>query len=159
MYRTTIFSLNLVTVPISTLLYVSAYWSVFRFNHKMLLFSSIFLVSAYYFTTYLGSVGFLLANALNMVARIIHRWDVTKIIYFPNAVLFTKKFSCVSIHNWLLSTVHFTFINITKDQCQIYVGSAFSKLAHHLQFQIGSINLQLRELHGILFDRFNCKYI
>ena len=44
-----------------------------RYNHKMLLFSAIFLASAYYFTTSIGSVGFILANSFNMLARICHR--------------------------------------------------------------------------------------
>ena len=44
-----------------------------RYNHKMLLFSAIFLVSSLGFTHQFGSVGFILANCLNMGARIIHR--------------------------------------------------------------------------------------
>ena len=45
----------------------------FRYNHKMLLFSAIFLISSLGFTHQFGSVGFILANCLNMGARIIHR--------------------------------------------------------------------------------------
>lgn len=44
-----------------------------RYNQKMLLFSAIFLVSSLGFTHQFGSVGFILANCLNMGARIIHR--------------------------------------------------------------------------------------
>lgn len=43
-----------------------------RYNRKMLLFSAIFLVSSLGFTHQFGSVGFILANCLNMGARIIH---------------------------------------------------------------------------------------
>ncbi|RUS80480.1 hypothetical protein EGW08_011758, partial [Elysia chlorotica] len=43
-----------------------------RYNHKMLLFSGIFLLSSWFLTSLIGSVGFILANCLNMVARIVH---------------------------------------------------------------------------------------
>lgn len=43
-----------------------------RYNHKMLAFSVIFLMSSWYLTKQLGSVGFILANCLNMGLRIIH---------------------------------------------------------------------------------------
>ncbi len=38
----------------------------------MLLFSLIFLTSSYFLTGWFGSVGFILANCINMTARIIH---------------------------------------------------------------------------------------
>lgn len=44
-----------------------------RYNHKMMLFSVIFLVSSWFLSKQIGSVGFILANCLNMIARIIHR--------------------------------------------------------------------------------------
>ncbi|XP_071960225.1 man(5)GlcNAc(2)-PP-dolichol translocation protein RFT1-like isoform X2 [Antedon mediterranea] len=43
-----------------------------RYNHKMLGFSVVFLTSSYFLTKSVGSVGFILANCLNMLARIIH---------------------------------------------------------------------------------------
>ncbi|ELT90521.1 hypothetical protein CAPTEDRAFT_96530 [Capitella teleta] len=43
-----------------------------RYNHKMLIFSVVFLFSSWFFTQFLGSVGFILANCLNMSARITH---------------------------------------------------------------------------------------
>ncbi|ESO89985.1 hypothetical protein LOTGIDRAFT_234090 [Lottia gigantea] len=43
-----------------------------RYNHKMLLFSVLFLLSSWFLTKTIGSVGFILANCLNMAARIIH---------------------------------------------------------------------------------------
>ncbi|GFN98471.1 protein rft1 homolog [Plakobranchus ocellatus] len=43
-----------------------------RYNHKMLLFSGVFLLSSWIFTQLVGSVGFIWANCLNMAARIAH---------------------------------------------------------------------------------------
>ncbi|KAK6989439.1 Oligosaccharide translocation protein rft1 [Biomphalaria glabrata] len=43
-----------------------------KYNKKMLLFSGLFLFSSWLLTSLIGSVGFILANCLNMVARIIH---------------------------------------------------------------------------------------
>lgn len=43
-----------------------------RYNRKMLLFSVLFLISSWMLTRWLGSVGFILANCLNMGARIAH---------------------------------------------------------------------------------------
>ena len=40
----------------------------------MLLFSLLFLLSSWLLTSYLGSVGFIIANCLNMAARISHRF-------------------------------------------------------------------------------------
>ncbi|XP_005103879.1 protein RFT1 homolog [Aplysia californica] len=43
-----------------------------RYNKKMLLFSGLFLFSSWLLTQWVGSVGFILANCLNMGARIAH---------------------------------------------------------------------------------------
>lgn len=43
-----------------------------RYNTKMLVFSVLFLTSSWYLTKTIGSVGFILANCLNMLARIAH---------------------------------------------------------------------------------------
>ncbi|XP_053375538.1 protein RFT1 homolog isoform X2 [Mercenaria mercenaria] len=43
-----------------------------RYNRKMVVFSVIFLLSSLILTAHLGSVGFILANCLNMAARILH---------------------------------------------------------------------------------------
>ncbi|XP_022104957.1 protein RFT1 homolog [Acanthaster planci] len=43
-----------------------------KYNNKMLLFSIIFLSSSWFLTKTFGSVGFILANCLNMTARITH---------------------------------------------------------------------------------------
>ncbi|XP_064632920.1 protein RFT1 homolog isoform X2 [Lineus longissimus] len=43
-----------------------------KYNHKMLLFSIIFLLSSYYLGKHLGGVGFILANCLNIAARVAH---------------------------------------------------------------------------------------
>ena len=45
-----------------------------HYNRRMILFSFIFLVAAFCFTKLFGSVGFIMANCLNMVIRIIHRY-------------------------------------------------------------------------------------
>nr|CAB3265543.1 protein RFT1 homolog [Phallusia mammillata] len=50
-----------------------------RYNKKMFLFSLLFLVTSYYLTKTVGSVGFILANCLNMLARIIHSvWFINR---------------------------------------------------------------------------------
>ncbi|XP_013404396.1 protein RFT1 homolog [Lingula anatina] len=49
-----------------------------RYNYKMMLFSLLFLLASWSLTQWLGSVGFILANCLNMLARIIHS------VYFIN---------------------------------------------------------------------------
>lgn len=43
-----------------------------RYNRKMLVFSAVFLVSSLFLTKHFGSVGFILANCLNMGTRIAH---------------------------------------------------------------------------------------
>ncbi|XP_048747801.2 protein RFT1 homolog isoform X2 [Ostrea edulis] len=43
-----------------------------RYNHKMLIFSAILLVSSLFLTHLFGSVGFVLANCINMAFRILH---------------------------------------------------------------------------------------
>lgn len=44
-----------------------------RYNYVMVIFSVSFLLISYVFTSVLGPVGFILANCVNMLARIIHR--------------------------------------------------------------------------------------
>ena len=46
----------------------------------MLVFSVVFLVAALVLTRLLGSVGFILANIINMTTRIAHRWSTDYII-------------------------------------------------------------------------------
>lgn len=55
-----------------------------RYNRKMLLFSILFLISSWYLTKTIGSVGFILANCLNMSARISHSIYFTR-NYFRNS--------------------------------------------------------------------------
>ncbi|XP_002730908.1 man(5)GlcNAc(2)-PP-dolichol translocation protein RFT1-like [Saccoglossus kowalevskii] len=43
-----------------------------RFNHKLLVFSGIFMFFSWYFAKVLGSVGFILANCINIAVRILH---------------------------------------------------------------------------------------
>lgn len=45
----------------------------FRYNYVMVIFSFMFLILSYVFTTLIGPVGFILANCINMFARICHR--------------------------------------------------------------------------------------
>ncbi len=45
-----------------------------RYNRAMFVFSGIFLVASFLLTKLLGSVGFILANCVNMFFRILHRW-------------------------------------------------------------------------------------
>lgn len=42
------------------------------YNYKMMVFSAVFLGASWYLTV-LGSVGFVIANCLNMLLRIYHR--------------------------------------------------------------------------------------
>uniref|UniRef100_H2YH75 Protein RFT1 homolog n=1 Tax=Ciona savignyi TaxID=51511 RepID=H2YH75_CIOSA len=53
------------------------------YNKKMLLFSILFLACSYYLTRAVGSVGFIIANCLNMLARIVHSFYYIK-KYFSN---------------------------------------------------------------------------
>lgn len=46
--------------------------AVEKYNQKMVIFSILFLISSW-FLTYFGAVGFIFANCLNMILRIIHR--------------------------------------------------------------------------------------
>lgn len=45
-----------------------------KYNYKMLFFSVVFLSASLLFTSYLGSIGFIFANCLNMVLRIVQRY-------------------------------------------------------------------------------------
>ena len=44
-----------------------------RYNRMMLIFSLLFLSASYFLTKLFGSVGFILANCVNMMARIFFR--------------------------------------------------------------------------------------
>ena len=44
------------------------------YNYKMMMFSVLFLGASWYLTV-LGSVGFVIANCLNMLLRIYHRYE------------------------------------------------------------------------------------
>ena len=47
--------------------------AVDKYNKKMVVFSIIFLLSSWFFTHF-GAVGFIFANCLNMLLRIVHRF-------------------------------------------------------------------------------------
>ena len=47
-----------------------------RYNGSMLVFSAVFLAAATLLTRYFGSVGFILANCINMSSRIAHRYTM-----------------------------------------------------------------------------------
>lgn len=53
----------------------------FRYNYIMVLFSVSFLFISYLLTSFLGPVGFILANCVNMSARIIHSIHYIKTMY------------------------------------------------------------------------------
>ena len=52
------------------------------YNYKMMVFSVIFLAASWYLT-FLGSVGFVIANCLNMLLRIYHRSVSTLLVAEP----------------------------------------------------------------------------
>ena len=52
------------------------------YNYKMMVFSVIFLAASWYLT-FLGSVGFVIANCLNMLLRIYHRSVATLLVVEP----------------------------------------------------------------------------
>ena len=52
------------------------------YNYKMMVFSVIFLAASWYLT-FLGSVGFVIANCLNMLLRIYHRSVATLLVAEP----------------------------------------------------------------------------
>ena len=55
------------------------------YNYKMMVFSVIFLAASWYLT-FLGSVGFVIANCLNMLLRIYHRSVATLLVAEPGNV-------------------------------------------------------------------------
>ena len=56
------------------------------YNYKMMVFSVIFLAASWYLT-FLGSVGFVIANCLNMLLRIYHRSVATLLVAEPGGRL------------------------------------------------------------------------
>ena len=48
--------------------------AVDEYNNKLVLFSTVFLASSWFLTRF-GAVGFIFANCLNMILRIIHRYS------------------------------------------------------------------------------------
>ena len=70
------------------------------YNHKMFVLSVIFLASSWYLTGKLGSVGFILANCLNMAVRITHRFGIKLVL--PSSCLVWRH-SLLSA--WKLSTL------------------------------------------------------
>lgn len=73
MYKTRfLFKMGLSGFEIRRLNYCNV--AFFRYNYVMVLFSVSFLLISYLFTSFLGPVGFILANCVNMSARIIHRY-------------------------------------------------------------------------------------
>ena len=51
-----------------------SYFSPSRYNRVMVVFSAVFLGAAIALTQLWGSVGFILANCINMFTRIVHRF-------------------------------------------------------------------------------------
>ena len=60
-----------------------------RYNYKMMLFSIVFLIASWYFTIF-GSVGFVIANCLNMLLRIYQRWGKNHVLLLK--LFITSKF-------------------------------------------------------------------
>lgn len=48
----------------------------------MLLFSCVFVGASIFLTAYLGSIGFILANSLNMLVRALKRWVRKRFVPF-----------------------------------------------------------------------------
>ena len=65
----------------------------------MILFSVVFLASALFLTHYVGSVGFIWANCINMTARILHR-STTLCIVNPHMHLFVCFYSIHYIYDY-----------------------------------------------------------
>ena len=59
------------------------------YNYKMMVFSVIFLAASWYLT-FLGSVGFVIANCLNMLLRIYHRSVATLLVAEPGNGLYRE---------------------------------------------------------------------
>ncbi|XP_071485292.1 man(5)GlcNAc(2)-PP-dolichol translocation protein RFT1-like [Diadema antillarum] len=82
-----------------------------RYNKKMLGFSVIFLTSSWYLTKSVGSVGFIMANCLNMMARILHSiYFITKYYsgspYKPLRGLRPSVFVLITLaFSWLFTTM------------------------------------------------------
>ncbi|XP_038054403.1 protein RFT1 homolog [Patiria miniata] len=82
-----------------------------KYNQKMLLFSIIFLSSSWFLTKTFGSVGFILANCLNMTARIIHSIYFTVNYYKDTAfqplygLLPSVPVLCTFVASWFITYI------------------------------------------------------
>ncbi|CAH1782953.1 unnamed protein product [Owenia fusiformis] len=107
-----------------------------KYNHKMLLFSLVFLTSSWYLTSLLGSVGFILANCCNMGARICH-----SVFYIWR---FYKDSSFRPLHGLLPSTtvmVAYIIAFISTVISEKYLCCQHSVLSKLLHICIGATSL------------------
>lgn len=66
------------------------------YNYKMMAFSAVFLAASWYLTIF-GSVGFVIANCLNMLLRIYHRLVSCSLYYVPPIKCISSKVFCEQI--------------------------------------------------------------
>lgn len=66
------------------------------YNYKMMAFSAVFLAASWYLTIF-GSVGFVIANCLNMLLRIYHRLVSCWLYYVPPIKCISSKVFCEQI--------------------------------------------------------------
>jgi len=71
-----------------------------RFNRKLVLFSGIFFIATIFFTKMYGSIGFFIANSVNMALRIGQR-------YFLGIIMYLYKYAiyAVMIYAYFLESV------------------------------------------------------
>ena len=96
--------------------------SLYRYNRMMLVFSVSFLTASLLLTRVLGSVGFILANCLNMSIRIVHRY--------------INKHCCCRSHSTLWNLSHPPSLPPPPSSCwyirQFYRGTSHTPLLSSL---------------------------
>ena len=95
----------------------------------MLMFSFLFLCSSLFLTQLFGSVGFILANCVNMAGRIIHRYAAS---LHPSLHLPPFSFTLQLLLHPLILLLHTTLCYSHCLPLTLHDGSILSVFLHHL---------------------------
>ncbi|XP_025107124.1 protein RFT1 homolog [Pomacea canaliculata] len=99
-----------------------------RYNKKMLVFSVMFLTMAWYLTKQIGSVGFIIANCLNMMARISHSiWFIQH--YFAGSQFSPLSNMWPSIPVIVTMIISLLLTSVSENYC-CYTDGYLGKLSH-----------------------------
>ncbi|RWS11149.1 protein RFT1-like protein [Dinothrombium tinctorium] len=101
-----------------------------NFNKKMIRLSLLFLLSAYIFTSFFGSVGFILANCLNMLGRILESlFFINK--YYSNVNINSPINSQIVPNIWVLSSLFTSFCALSFSESTTAAVVLLALLAVH----------------------------